>query len=166
MPDSTNTLPEQIIETSRAFTQTLEMENAVFRGQLNGAIEMTVQAFSELIELCKAAIAVANVDTATGKQKLAATAQQALSDVQNAAGQPNSSPAEITPAEAILDSSVLQAVGQSYQNAVTAQQQMYILQQAAATQIISTILSVATATLGVAVKGAEGNKSVEGIKEF
>lgn len=155
MPDSTNTLPEQIIETSRAFTQTLEMENAVFRGQINGAIEMTVHAFSELIALCKAAIAVANVDTAMGKQKLAETAQQALSTVQNAAGQPDSPPAEITPAEAMLDAAVLQAVGQSYQNAVTAQQQMYITQQAAATEIIATILSVATATLGIAVKEAE-----------
>ncbi|BAU52491.1 RebB family R body protein [Mucilaginibacter gotjawali] len=155
MPDSTNTLPEQIIETSRAFTQTLEMENAVFSGQVNGAIEMTVHAFGELIALCKAAIAVANVDVAGGKQKLAETAQQALSDVQHAAGQPGSPPTEITPAEAMLDSAVLQAVGQSYQNAVTAQQQMYITQQAAATQIIATILSVATATLGVAVKEAE-----------
>jgi len=155
MTDMTNPLPEQIIETSRAFTQTLEMENMVFQGQLNSAIEMTVHAFGELIELCKKAIAVGTADT-EGRQNLADTAQQALSDVQNAAKQSNKSPLATTPvAAAGLDTSVLHAVSQSYENAVSAQQQTYILQQAAATQIIATILSVATATLGVAVKEAE-----------
>jgi hypothetical protein len=166
MADATNTLPEQIIETSRAFTQTLEMENGVFQGQLNSAIEMTVHAFGELITLCKAAMAVGNMDTTSEKQKLANTAQQALADVKNAASQAKGAPAPLSPVDAILDNAVLQALSLSYQNAVTAQQQAYIMQQAAATQIIATILSVATATLGVAVKGAEGAKSVEGIREF
>lgn len=152
-----NTLPEQIIETSRAFTQTLEMENAVFQGQLNGAIVMTISAFQELIVLCKEAIAVGKAGTARGQQDLADTARKALSDIQNAASQAKKAPAEaIPPAEAQLDASVLNAVALSYQNAVTAQQQAYILQQAAATEIISTILSVATATLSIAVKEAEG----------
>lgn len=156
MPDTTNTLPEQIIETGRAFTQTLEMENMVFQGQLNGAIEMTVNSFQELIALCKEAIAIGNGDTARGRQHLADTAQQALSDVQSAAGQADSYPAATTPVtEAKLDTAVLHAVAQSYENAVAAQQQMYILQQAAAAQIITTILSVATATLAVAVEEAE-----------
>jgi hypothetical protein len=155
MPD-TNPLPEQIIETSRAFTQTLEMENIVFQGQLNGAIGMTVNAFRELIELCKEAIAVGNAAAPDGQQNLADTAQQALSDVQNAASQAKKSQADaISPAEAQLDVSVLNALALSYHNAVTAQQQAYVLQQAAATQIIATILSVATATLGIAVKEAE-----------
>src|ERR1700679_401553 len=126
MPDTTNTLPEQIIETSRAFTQTLEMENTVFQGQLNSAIEMTVHAFGELITLCKEAIAVGNADTASGKQKLAATAQQALANIKNAAVQANSSPEALTPAEAMLDNAVLQALALSYQNAVSSQQQTYI----------------------------------------
>jgi len=156
MPD-TNTLPEQIIETSRAFTQTLEMENIVFQGQLNGAIVMTLNALQELIALCKEAIAVGKADTAKGQQNLAETAKKALSDVQNATSQAKKSPAEAIPvAEAKLDAAVLNAVAQSYQNAVTAQQQAYILQQAAATEIISTIISVATATLSIAVKEAEG----------
>jgi hypothetical protein len=156
MPDTTNTLPEQIIETSRAFTQALEMENMVFQGQLNSAIEMTVHSFRELIALCKEAIPVGNADTARGQQNLADNTRQALSDVQKAASQAKRSPAATTPITgAGLDISVLQAVAQSYENAVTAQQQMYITQQAAATQIIATILSVATATLGVAVKEAE-----------
>jgi len=153
----TITLPEQIIETSRAFTQTLEMENAVFQGQLSGAIEMTLRSFRELIALCKEAIAIGNAGTAQGQQNLAGTAQQALSDVQNAASQANGSPPATTPVtEDRLDTAVLHAVALSYENAVTAQQQMHILQQAAATQIIATVLSVATATLGVAVKEAEG----------
>jgi hypothetical protein len=159
MTDTTNTLPEQIIETSRAFTQTLEMEDLVFKGRLNGAIEMTVHAFGELITLCKEAIAVGNGDAASKQQNLADTAQQALSDVQNASPA-NKSPVATAPiAEKGFDAAVLNAVVQSYENAVTAQQQMYVLQQAAATQIIATILSVATATLGVAVKGAESGVS-------
>jgi hypothetical protein len=157
MPDTTNTLPEQIIETSQAFTKTLEMENTVFQAQLNGAIEMTINSFRELIALCKEAIAVGNGDTARGKQNLADTVQKALSDVQNAASQANKSQAAtVTVPDAGLDTAVLHAVAQSYQNAVNAQQQTYILQQAASTQIITTILSVATATLSIAVKDAEG----------
>ena len=166
MPDTTTPLPEQIIETSRAFTQTLEMENTVFQGQLNDAIEMTVRAFRELITLCKEAIAVGNTDTAKGGKNLADTAQQALAEVKNAASQADKAPAAVSPSAAGLDTAVIHAVALSYENAVAAQQQMRIIQQAAATQIIATILSVATATLGVAVKGVEGSKSVEGIREF
>ena len=166
MPDTTTPLPDQIIETSRAFTQTLEMENTVFQGQLNDAIEMTVHAFRELITLCKEAIAVGNADAAKGGKNLADTAQQALAEVKNAASQAGKAPAAVTPSAAGLDTAVIHAVALSYENAVAAQQQMRIIQQAAATQIIATILSVATATLGVAVKGVEGSKSVEGIREF
>jgi len=157
MSDTANTLPEQIIETSRAFTHTLELENMVFQGQVNSAIEMTVHAFRELVTLCKEAIAIGNTVAAGEKQNLADAAQQALSDVQTATSQANTSPpASTTPiVEAVLDAAILHAVAQSYNNAVTAQQQMYITQQATATQIISTILSVATATLGNAVEKAE-----------
>ena len=155
MTDTTNTLSEQIIETSRAFTQTLEMEDLVFKSRLDGAIEMTVHAFGELITLCKEAITIGNSGAAKGQQNLADTAQQALSDVQNAS-QANKSPGGTTHiTEKGFDAAVLNAVVQSYENAVTAQQQMYILQQAATTQIIATILSVATATLGIAVKEVE-----------
>ena len=166
MPDTTNSVPEQIIDASRAFTQTLEMENTVFQGQIDDAIEMTVNAFRELISLCKEAMAVVNTDTAKGRQNLADTAQQALTDVKNAASQADKTPPAVTPSAAALDTAVINAVALSYENAVAAQQQMRVTQQAAATQIIATILSVATATLGVAVRGAEGPKSVEGIKEF
>ena len=166
MSDTTTPLPQQITETSRAFTQTLEMENTVFQGQLNGAIEMTVNAFRELITLCKEAIAVGNADVAKGGKNLSDTAQKALAEVKNAASQADKAPPAVTPSAAGLDTAVINAVALSYENAVADQQQMRITQQAAVTQIIATILSVATATLGVAVKGVEGAKSVEGIKEF
>jgi hypothetical protein len=157
----TNTLPEQIIEDSRAFTETLGMENRVFQSQLNGAISMTVEALRELIALCKEAVEIGKPgNVVQGQQNLANTAQQALSDVESAAGQATSvtkniaDSAPIVPA-AGLDASVVHAVSMSYMNAVNAQQQTYILQQAATTQIITTILSLATAALGVAVKEAE-----------
>ncbi|MDO3641448.1 RebB family R body protein [Mucilaginibacter sp. L3T2-6] len=168
MSDSTNTLPEQIIETSRAFTETLEMENRVFQAQLNGAVAMTVEALKELIGLCKEAVAIGHTaKIAQGQQNLAKTARQALSDVQNvktqSASVASASAADALPAttitDAVLDEAVLHAVALSYQNAVTAQQQAYITQQAATTQVIATILSVATATLGVAVKEAETETS-------
>ncbi|WP_448697837.1 RebB family R body protein [Mucilaginibacter sp. AW1-3] len=167
MADSANLFPEEISATGEAFTQTLAMENAVFQGQLDGAIEMTVTAFRELILLCKEAIAVGNPDTDKGQQKLEDTAQKAVAAVQNATSKAANSPTPASPdatdpgknspdpAEVALEAAVLSALGRSYENAVTAQQQTYITQQAAATQIITTILSVATATLGVAVKEAE-----------
>jgi hypothetical protein len=167
MSDSTTLFPEQILATGEAFTQTLKMENAVFQGQLNGAIEMTVNSFRELISLCKDAIAIGNSDTSQAQQKLADTAQQAVSAVQNATGTAANSPTPAPsnaanannsspdPSEGALEAVVLASLSQSYENAVNAQQQTYITQQAAATQIITTILSVATATLGIAVKDAE-----------
>jgi len=164
MPDSTNTLPEEIIKASRAFTETLQMENAVFQAQLNGAIAMTIHAVTELIGICKEAVAIGNADKVPqGQQKVSDAAQQALSEVQNANKQAGNSAtpgaASSLPStpitNAVLDQEVLQAVAMSYNNAVAAQQQSNILQQAATTQIISTILSLATATLGVAVKNAE-----------
>ena len=156
MPDA-QTLPEQIIETSKAFTLTLEMENEAFQSQLTGAIEMTLNSFEGLIALCKNAIAIGKTGTAKGEQKLADTTQQALSKVQNAASPATTAPAvaAVPATDPGLDTAAVQAVGKSYQNAINAQQQMYIIQQAAATQIIATVLSVATATLGVAVKEAE-----------
>lgn len=165
MPDIAKTLPEQIIETSRAFTQTLEMENAVLQAQLNGAIEMTIHAFHSLITLCKEAVAVGSAGNTQGQQNLANIVQEALSDIQKTTSQARASApsqSEAAPAntitDAVLDSAVLHSVALSYENAVTAQQQVYITQQAAAVQIISTILSVATATLGIAVKETENGK--------
>jgi hypothetical protein len=159
-----NTLPEQIIEDSRAFTETLGMENRVFQSQLNGAISMTVEALRELIALCKESVEIGKPgNAAQGQQKLADTAQQALSNVENAAGQATTAAknsAGKAPASADeLDVSVVHAVSMSYMNAVNAQQQTYILQQAATTQIIATILSLATAALGVAVKEAESGSN-------
>jgi len=165
MPDNIQTLPEQIVEASRAFTQTLEMENAVLTSQINGIIKTTTDALHQLIELCKDAITVGNctVDAAT-QHALTGVIQKALADVQQTTAQAGGSAAAMLPEIAAgktatgqdLDPVLVHAVGLSYQNAVTAQQQVNITQQAAATMTISTILSLVTATLGVAVKKAEG----------
>jgi hypothetical protein len=158
MPDTT-TLPEQVTEASKAFTQTLDMENKVFQSQLDGAIAMTLSSFKELIALCKEAVAIGKAAPAKAQQDLADTAQQALSAVQNATSQagtaPDSAALPKPTAEAGLDPSLINAVGLSYENAVNAQQQVYITLQAATTEIISTILSVGVATLAGAVKDAE-----------
>jgi hypothetical protein len=165
MADNTQTLPEQIIEASKAFTQTLEMENAVFRGQLDGTIKSTVDALHQMIVLCKEAVAVGNNTVhAVTQQTLTGTIQQALADVQQTTAQAGSTPPPALPGidpgkiptGQDLDPVLVHAVGLSYDNAVNAQQQAYVTQQAAATMIISTLLSLVTDALGVAVKKAEG----------
>ena len=151
------TLPQQIIEMSKAFTETLTLENQVFQGQLNGAIEMTLNSFRGLIELCQEAIAIGKTGTAKDEKSLADTVQQALSKVQNAASPATTSPAPATgpTLDEKWDTAVLFAVSQSYENAVQAQQQMYVSQQAAATLIISTVANLVTTTLGLSIEKAE-----------
>jgi hypothetical protein len=160
----TTTLSEQVTEASKAFAQTLDLENKVFQGQLDGAIAMTLTSFKELIALCKEAVAIGKAVPAKAQQNLADTAQQAVSAVQSAVNQATASPeAAVAAAKPTtgddLDSSLVNAVGLSYENAVHAQQQVYITLQAATTEIISTILSVGVATLASAVKDAEGAES-------
>jgi len=164
MPDSEKTLPGKVIEASEAFTKTLEMENAVVRNQLDGIIKSTIDALQQLIVLCKEAVAVGNgaID-ATAQQTLTGTIQQALADVQTTAQAPKTvtpvlpetAPGK-TPTGHDLDQALVHAVGLSYENAVNTQQQVNITQQAAATMLISTLISVVTAALGRAVQKAEG----------
>lgn len=136
------------------------MENDVFQNQLNNAVNMTVNSFRELITLCKEAIAIGNFDPAKGQQQLADTTQRALTAVQNAASPAGSSPVPASPAgtsadntspapvvataASELDNIVITALNLSCQNAVSAQRQAYITQQAATTEVIATILSLAT----------------------
>lgn len=166
--ENTTNLAEQIIETSSVFTETLRMENAVHQLQLNEAIAMTVHAFGELIALCKDAIAVGKPNSiAQGHQNLIETAQKALYEVQQTAAQPVTATPAVnelpTVSDSIeLDKAVVQAIALSYHNAVNAQMQANVTLQAATTQIIATILSVATATLSIAVREAEQKKSITG----
>ncbi|WP_295800074.1 RebB family R body protein [Mucilaginibacter sp.] len=164
MPDTEKTLPEKVIEASEAFTKTLEMENAVVRNQLDGVIKSTIDTLQQLIALCKEAVAIGNdaID-ATVQQTLTGTIQQALADVQQTTAQvpktvtpvlPETAPGE-SPTGQDLDQALVHAVGLSYENAVNTQQQVNITQQAAATMLISTLISVVTAALGIAVKKAE-----------
>jgi len=163
MPDTEKTLPEKVIEASEAFTKTLEMENAIVRNQLDGIIKTTIDALHQLIALCKEAVAIGDgaIDT-TAQQTLTGTIQQALADVQTTAPAlktvtpvlPETAPGA-TPTGQNLDQALVHAVGLSYENAVNTQQQVNITQQAAATMLISTLISVVTAAVSVAVKKAE-----------
>lgn len=102
------------------------------------------------------------IDTAT-QQALTGTVQQAIAGVQQATTQAGSTAAPALPKVATaaipagqdLDEVLVHAVGLNYENAVNAQQQVNITQQAASTMLISTLISVVTATLSVAVKKAE-----------
>jgi len=156
MPD-TKTLPEQIVETSHAFTQSLEMENAVFQGQLNGIVKMTIDALQKLIVLCRDANSLGE-DHLAGSH-LGDLKQQALDHLQQAVAQTGKTAAPSLSDAATadtgrqdLDSAAVQAVSLSYKNAVNAQQQVYITQQAATTMLITTLISTVTATVGNAVR--------------
>ena len=165
MPDTEKTLPGKVIEASEAFTKTLEMENAVVRNQLDGVIKSTIDALHQLIALCKEAAAIGNdaID-ATAQQTLTGTIQQALADAQQTTAQSAKTATPVlsetapgkTPTGHDLDQALVHAVGLSYENAVNTQQQVNITQQAATTMLISTLISVVTAALSVAVKKAEG----------
>lgn len=167
MSDTTKTLPEQILETSQAFTQTLEMENKTFQGQLNGIVGMTVDALQKLILLCKDAVAIPGRQYDLQISQTISNLKQAFADIQHATANANkiAAPAlpEVPPAgnfkEPDLNATVINSVGMTYQNAVAAQQQAYITQQAATTMIISTLLSVTTAAVSIAVQKAEQEKT-------
>ena len=155
----------QVLKASQAFTKTQEMENNVFQNQLDGTIRMTVNAIQSLIGLCKEAITI-ETDNTDFQQSLADLKQQAVSNIQNTDGQANKTvtataeqaPA-VNPGGQDLGSLLVHYVGQSYMNAVNAQQQMYITQQAATTMIITTLLSITTSTIAIAVKNAEAEKA-------
>lgn len=152
------TLPEQVLKASHAFTQTLEMENRVLQDQCNGVVKMAVDVMEQTIRLCNEAVAI-KIDNDAIQQSLANLKQQALSAIQNINAPAGNTTvpalAATSPAEPQdLDSVLASSVGQSYQNAVTAQQQAIMTMQAACTMGISTLYSVVTAAIGVAVSDA------------
>lgn len=161
------TLPEQILQTSEAFTKTLELENRVFQAQLNGIVKMTADALQQMISLSKDAVSIEGGQYDPQLSQVIDKLKQASSDMQNAVVNTTKTAApllpETTPAanakEQDLNDAVIAGVARSYQNAVTAQQQVYITQQAATNMIISTMISVITAATGVALKDAELEKA-------
>ncbi len=157
--DSTKTLPEQILETSHAFTHTLEMENKAFQGQLNGIVNMTIDALQKLIALCREASSLNDTNIQV-EENLADLKQRTFADLQQAVAQAGKTPAPALqdaamaadPSQHDLNAAAVQSVSLSYKNAVTAQQQAYVTQQAATTMVITTLLSTVTATVANAVK--------------
>jgi hypothetical protein len=156
------TITEQILKASRALTQTLEMEHIVLQNQANGMIKMVVDAIQSLILICKDAIMI-DTDNADIQQSLANLKQQVLSNAQKTDGQANTAETSKTAAEQApalnpagrdLGSVLINAVGISYENAVSTQQKMSMIVMAATTQTISTLLSIATATIAVATNKA------------
>lgn len=151
-------LPEQIAEIAQAFTRALEMENTVFQNQLNGIVDMVADAMERLIALSKDAVSIEDGDGGRGlQQTLDSVKQKAISQLQDAAASTGKTEVPKAAAAAMnsdpgqdLATAAVHALSISFENAVTAQQQVSILQQAATSMTISTILSVTTAVTGVA----------------
>jgi hypothetical protein len=159
MADKTNPLPEQIIECTRALTETMALQNAVFQEQLDKTVHMAVNAMRELVTISKDAYTIGQHHIRGLEQKLANAAPSGAP----IANQAITSPAVTIPpnppipplTEPSLDPALINAVAQSYENAVNAQQQAYILQQAAATQIIASIINFTGIYVAVAFENAE-----------
>jgi hypothetical protein len=141
--------PEKVLQLSHAFTQTLQMENAVFLNQMKGAIQLVQDAMQ--------AMAALDTDVAT-KSKTALNSLVADMEAQlpanGQAAAKMATPARVAPNqnEQTLETILVQSVGESYKNAVTAQQQMYVTLQAATTMTISAIISIDTATIAAKAK--------------
>lgn len=142
--EDTPSLPRQVVKMSQAFVQTLEMENTVFQQQVNGIVNMVLDAVQKLNTI--KGDATTRVTAATeGLQNMANGLKAQVTDgVSQAAKAATGLPATNTN-EQTLESILVQTVGESYKNAIAAQQHMYITIQAAATMTISTILSNGTA---------------------
>ncbi len=147
-------LTEKILQTSYAFTQTLEMENAVFQKQMNGIVQMALDVVQKIIMLRKIAEENGSAPDSTEPLKTLEELKQQLTEAGKAAtagGQASQEPGTpVTTAgknETALEATVLQAIGESYKNAVYAQQQAYVTMQAATTLVITTILSTDNETM-------------------
>jgi hypothetical protein len=162
-----DTITEHILATSNAFTKTLEMENRVFQEQLNGITTMAVDIIQQLITLCKESVAIKIDNDGFGtqvQQMLTDLKQQASSTMQNinAAAGNTTAPAlgatapATEPADQNLDTVLISCVGQSYRNAVSAQQTTMIIAhsmaQAVSTMAITTLYSIGTAVVSVVVR--------------
>lgn len=141
-----SSLPGKIVQMSRAFTQTLEMENTVFQNQLNGIVNMVLNAMQRVAELNGDSPAAEA--TKTELNNLVENLKNQVTDgiAMNGNGKAAAPALPTTnPNEQTLESVVVMGVGESYKNAIAAQQQMYVTMQAAVSMTITTILSIDTA---------------------
>lgn len=138
-------LPEKIIQMSSAFAQTLEMENTVFQNQINGIVNMVLNAMQRLAELdgdtAESEAAKTDLRNLVGQLKETAKSEEQTASNGKAAALALT---PTNPNEQTLETALVQSISDSYRNAVNAQNQMYITMQAAATMTITTILSIDT----------------------
>lgn len=137
-------LPARILQLSHAFTQTLEMENAVYQNQINGIINMVLYALQKVGEITGDTTAAE-----TAKTKLQEMADSLKAKIAGSVTTAGSEAAAALPPgnvnEQTLEAAVTQSLSLSFQNAVNAQQQMYVTMQAATTMAISTLFNIDTA---------------------
>lgn len=145
-----------------ALSETLQEQNAVFLNFCSTLTNNVLKAMGELnaMELAVAANA-AKQELSTAKETATQNIQPAASPTPTSAANSEAAPKSMVQPNASMggdndiSAAFVSAIGTSMHNAVTAQQQMYILAEASTTEVISTIISMATATLGVAVHNKE-----------
>lgn len=140
--------PEEIIAYSKAFTESLSMENAVIEKQLRSIVELALFSIGQLASLVNSENskqidvqkAIENLQEQS-TQSIAATRSAAAAVGANSLNRHADSPA------ADIASCTLEAINNSYNNTVTAQQNVFITSQAAATMAVSTIYSIGSAAI-------------------
>lgn len=157
---------EQVIqaekEAAAVLSHTIAEQNAVFMSFCNSLVNEALSAMGKLsaIDLSVANSSKKDIDEA--KKKAAEAIEQKVQPQSSAKNDVNASPnhsnntsnggsnSTTNPEAAFVD-----AMGQTMYNAVKAQNNMYMIAQATTTQLVSTIISMTTATLATTVAKKE-----------
>jgi hypothetical protein len=136
---------------AEVITEAIAKENTVILGFCTSLIEQTLDAMGKLADLVKN-----TTDTATNPATTDEIMRKVLDNIQQ---QPAQAPQtlETTQAGVSADSQVteavfVQAMNLTIKNTITAQQNLYIIAQATTVQTISTILSIASASISAKLK--------------
>ncbi len=141
-----------------ALAETLEQQNTIFLNFCNNLVGNILRSMGELNAM-ELAVAGNNAH-----QELTTAKNTATENIQPATTPSPTESSNVAPKNTAIPSadssnnaigSFVDAMNASMHNAVTAQQQMYIIAQASTTQAINIILSIATDTLAVAVHNKE-----------
>lgn len=136
---------------AEVITEAIGKQNTVILGFCTSLIGQTLDAMTKLAELVK--------NTNDAPSNPATTDEIMRKVLDNIQQQPAQAPQtlETTQAGVSADSQITEAVfvqemNQTIKNTITAQQQLYVLAQAATVQTISTILSIASASISAKLK--------------
>lgn len=135
--------------------QSIDEENKVFLSFCEGLINNTLQAMTTLskldVNIARAGMVKQLASAQKQSNKQADEKKQAITEAADKAS-PNQASPSVAENHENLSMAFLDSMNTLMMNAVSGQQNLHVLALAATTQTISTILSLTTATIGVAVE--------------